>query len=161
MTATTLTEKGVLHRNSISLPLFRPVPKPPPAAPRVVQPNGAEKLSIPVPVSSPPQTKQSVSILDLDLLGKGDKVVIRTANSSYNFEMRDHHFCRVIPEKSPARSGDAMLMGGTNADASEYTPARVLVGGRAAYQFPDEDAAILTSVVESIFWVVAAKSGSA
>lgn len=49
------------------------------------------------------------------------------------------------------------MMGGTNAEASEYMPNRVLVGGRAAYQFHDEESAILTSVVESIFWVAARK----
>ena len=100
---------------------------------------------------------QTIRKLDLDLLGNGDKVVVRTANSTYNFEMGEHHSCKVVPGKSSARTGEALLMGGTNADASEYTPDRILVGGRVAYQFPDEESAILTSVVESIFRVAAGK----
>ena len=148
----------MLHRDSISLPLFRPISKPPSSAPLVPGLNETEKNSTLTPVSSCPQT---VLKLDLDLLRKGDKVVIRTANSTYNFEMGDHHSCRVIPEKSTARSGEAMLVGGTTADASEYTPDQVAVGGRAAYKFPDEDAAILTSVVESISRIAAANPSRA
>ena len=145
-----------MHRDSISLPLLRPVSKPPSTQLQETHPNSVEKSPAPAPGSPP--TVQTVQKLDLDLLGSGDKIVLRTANSTYNFEMGDHLHCKVIPGKSTARSGDAILMGGTNADASEYTPNRLLVGGRAAYQFPDEEAAILTSVIESIFWVEARKS---
>ena len=144
----------MLHRDSISLPLFRPISKPPSSAPLVPGLNETEKNSTLTPVSSCPQT---VLKLDLDLLRKGDKVVIRTANSTYNFEMHDRHSCKVVPSKSSARTGEATLMGGTNADASEYTPNRILVGGRAAYQFPDEESAVLTSVIVSIFLVAAGK----
>ena len=149
----TQPENGVLQRDAISLPLLRPVSKPPSVAAQSLQPPAGKEAPAP---GSPP-TVQSVQKLNLDLLENGDKVVVRTANSTYNFEMADHHLCRVIPGKPSARSGEAILMGGTNADASEYTPNRILVGGRAAYQFADEDSAILTSVVESIFWVAAKK----
>jgi hypothetical protein len=161
MTATTQPENGVLQHDAISLPLLRPVskapstPLSPPHANRVAHTPEPAPAHAPAP-SSPP-TVQSVQKLDLDLLGNGDKVVVKTANSTYNFEMADHHLCKVIPSKSSARTGEAMLMGGTNADASEYSPNRILVGGRAAYQFADEDTAILTSAVESIFWVAARK----
>lgn len=153
MTATTQPENGVMHRDSISLPLLRPVSKPPTTQHQGPPPNSVEKPAVPAP-NSPP-TVQSIQKLDLDVLGSGDKVVLRTANSTYSFEMGEHLHCKVFPGKSTAKSGEAILMGGTNADASEYTPNRVLVGGRAAYQFPDEESAILTSVIESIFWVAA------
>ena len=153
MTATTQSENGILHREAISLPLFRPVSKPPTGP--ALQPDALRKSPAPAP-SSPPNV-QPVQKLDLDALGNGDKVVVRTANSTYNFEMGDRHSCKVIPGKSSARTGGAILMGGTNADASEYTPDRILVGGRVAYQFPDEESAVLTSVVESIFLVAAVK----
>ena len=159
MTATTQPDNGILQREGISLPLFRPVSKPPSTPPQTVHPNGFETSPAPSPASPP--TVQSVQKLDLDLLRNGDKVVLRTANSTYNIEMRDHLFCKVVPSRSAARNGDAVLMGGINADTSEYTPNRLLVGGRAAYQFPDEDSAILTSVVESIFWVAAGNSAPA
>jgi len=96
---------------------------------------------------------QNVQKLNLDLLTEGHKVVIRTSNSTYNFEMLGDLRCKVIPGKPSARSGHAVLRGGLNADATEYLPNRILVGGRAAYQFDDEETAILTSVIESIFWV--------
>jgi hypothetical protein len=153
MTATTQPDPGILQREAISLPLFRPVSKPPSTPSQNGHSNSVETPPAP---SSPP-TVQSILKLNLDLLGAGDKVVLRTANSTYNFEMQEHHLCKVVPSKPGARSGDAVLMGGTNADASEYTPNRIHVGGRAAYQFSDEDSAILTSVVESIFWVAAKK----
>jgi len=151
MTATTESESGVLHREAISLPLFRPISKPPPGP--ALQPKAMAES----PAAGSPLTVQPIQKLDLDLLGNGDRVVVRTANSTYNFEMRDRHSCKVIPGKSSARTGEAVLMGGTNADASEYTPARILVGGRVAYQFPGEATAVLTSVVESIFLVAAGK----
>ncbi|MFA7345112.1 MAG: hypothetical protein WC003_12485 [Terrimicrobiaceae bacterium] len=152
-------ENGVLQREPISLPLLRPVSKPPSIQPRDIQPKAGEQSPAPAPASPP--TVQSLQKLNLDLLGSGDKVVLRTANSTYNFEMGENHFCKVVPGKSSARSGEAVLMGGTNAEASEYTPNRILVGGRAAYQFPDEESAILTSAVKSIFWVAAKKPACA
>ena len=154
MTAITQSSNGVLEREAISLPLLRPVSKPPSVPPPTGQPEVAAART----PSSPPSV-QSIEKLDLDLLGSGDKVVVRTANSTYNFEMADHHHCKVIPSKASARTGEAILMGGTNADASEYTPNRIVVGGRAAYQFPGEESAILTSVVESIFRVAAKRPG--
>ncbi len=169
MTAITHPGNGTLHRDAIALPMLRPVakavsphiPEVPavsevvPVAPAVPEPS-PESTNASPGLSSPP-TVQSVQKLNLDLLGQGDKVVVRTANSTYNFEIATHHMCKVVPGKSTSRSGEAILMGGTSADASEYTPDRVFVGGRMAYQFPDEDSAILTSVVESIFWVATRK----
>jgi len=151
MTANTESENGVLHREAMPLPLFRPVSKPPSRP--ALQPDAARES--PAPAAGSPPTVQQVQKLDLDLLGNGDKVVVRTANRTYNFEMRDRRSCKVVPGKSSARAGEAILMGGTDADASEYTPDRIRVGGRVAYQFPDEESAILTSVAESIFLVPA------
>ena len=160
MTAITQAENIGFHREAIALPLLRPVVKPaaniPPAQEPVPSPEPP-----PAPVSNSPPAVQSVQKLNLDLLSTGDKLVVRTANSTYNFEIGGHHQCRVIPGKASARSGEAILMGGTNSDASEYTPDRVSVGGRLAYQFADEESAILTSAVESIFWVQAKKPAQA
>ncbi len=160
MTATTEAENMGFHREAIALPLLRPVVKPASVQSAVPENPPAGPVAPPAPsapASNSPPAVQSVQKLDLGLLSHGDKLVVRSANSTYNFEMGDQHNCKVIPGKSSSRSGDAVLMGGTNADASEYTPERVFVGGRLAYQFPDEEAAILTSVVESIFWVQAKK----
>lgn len=179
MTAITHPGNGTLHRDAIALPMLRPVAKavsspspylpevPPvpavsgesavPVTPVAKKPSPGPANGSPASAPSSPPTVQSVQKLNLDLLGQGDKVVVRTANSTYNFEIAAHHMCKVVPGKSTARSGEAILMGGTSADATEYTPDRVFVGGRMAYQFPDEDSAILTSVVESIFWVSARK----
>ncbi|MFZ4775564.1 MAG: hypothetical protein ACOYM3_09390 [Terrimicrobiaceae bacterium] len=157
MTATTQAEDMGFHREAIALPLLRPVSKPA-SVPLSAQepPPGAVPPPAPSAPSSPPAV-QSVQKLNLDLLSSGDKLVVRTANSTYNFEMGEQLHCKVVPGKSTARTGEAILMGGTNADTSEYTPERVFVGGRLAYQFPDEESAILTSAVESIFWVQAKK----
>lgn len=160
MTAITQPENGAMQRDSIALPLLRPVAKPASIPPRIPEPSTAVETPLdahPAPVSTSPPTVQSVPKLNLDFLVKGEKVVVRTANSTYNFEIIDHHYSRVIPSKASSRTGDALLMGGTNADTTEYTPNRVFVGGRMAYQFPDEDSAILTSIVESIFLVSAHK----
>ena len=153
MTATTPSENGVLHREAISLPLFRPISKP--SAAPALQPKAVPGSH--APAATAPRAVQPIQKLDLDPLGNGDKIVVRTANSTYNFEMHDRHSCKVVPSKSSAKTGEATLMGGTNADASEYTPNRILVGGRAAYQFPDEESAVLTSVIVSIFLVAAGK----
>lgn len=158
MTATTYPENGILQRDAISLPLLRPVSKPPSAT---VAPEPATKAA-PEPEAAPkpksPPTVQTVQKLNADLLGAGDKLVVRTANSTYNFEFSSPMHCRVIPSKSSARTGEAVLMGGLSADASEYTPNRISVGGRIAYQFTDEDSAIMSSEIVSIFWVAAPKS---
>lgn len=155
MTAETHQGNGVFQRDAISLPLLRPVSKPPsaPPPPEVAEP--VEVQAPPATAAKTPPTVQSLAKLNLDLLDAGDKVVIRTANSTYNFEILRPYFSNVIPSKSTARTGEAILMGGLSDDGTEYTPNRVYVGGRLAYQFPDEESAILTSVVESIFWVAA------
>ncbi|MEI6279515.1 MAG: hypothetical protein WCQ16_09065 [Verrucomicrobiae bacterium] len=133
-------------RDSIQLPIFRRV------APeqKVVS---APKPEATVASGGVPPVVHCVDKLVLEDLAAGDKVVVKTANTTYNLEMAGDLRCKVIPGKSSARSGDAVLVGGLNADASEHTPNRVFVGGRLAYQFPDEEHCILTSVVESIFWV--------
>lgn len=159
MTATTQPENGTIQRDSISLPLLRPVSRPPTTQHPVTPANGADRPSAPAP-NTPPAV-QSVQKLNLDLVGNGDKVVLRTANSTYNLEMGENLRCKVIPGKSGAKGGEATLMGGTNVDATEYTPNRILVGGRAAYQFADDEAAVLTSVIESIFWVPAKAASKA
>jgi len=137
-------------KEAISLPMFRKVAVP--AVPAVPAARAAA-----TPTASVPPTVQRVEKLKFELLSPGDKLVVKTANSTYNFELaRDFH-CKVVPSKASARSGEAILMGGLNDDQTEYTPNRVLVGGRLAYQFPDEESCVLTSPVESIFWVPAKK----
>jgi hypothetical protein len=162
MTVTSQTAGGVLQHDAISLPFLRPVAKP---VSRVAPPSTPIAESCPVaPVASPatvPPTVESVQKLDLEQIGLGDKVVVRTANTTYNFEIGENSHAIVTVSKPAARSGETLLMGGTNADATEHTPHAVYVGGRMAFQFPDEQSAILTSVVESIFRVPAKKAPQA
>lgn len=154
MSAITQQEADAPSREAISLPILRPVQKPASIFPPAVPPANDKTVQ---PPDSPPAV-QSVQKLNLDLLEEGDKIVIRTANTTYNFEMSAPLQCKVVTGKSSSRSGEVTLMGGTNAEVTEYSPNRILVGGRATYQFPDEESAVLTSVVESIFWVAARKS---
>jgi len=109
-----------------------------------------------LPHSVPPAV-QSLQKLRLEDLHAGDKVVVKTMNSTYSFEVGDDFHSKVVPSKASARSGEVILMGGLNLDLTEHTPNRVYVGGRMAYQFPDEESCILTSSVESIFRVPASK----
>lgn len=137
---------------AIPLPMFRRVVPNSSTSPALVPGPAHEKL----PQSVPPAV-QSVQKLRLEDLHAGDKVVVKTKNSTYNFEVGENFHSKVIPSKSSARSGEVVLMGGLNLDLTEHTPNRVYVGGRMAYQFPDEESCILTSSVESIFWVPAKK----
>jgi hypothetical protein len=138
------------------------VPEILPAAPEVVAEPVAEPAALsaaePVPGSLQP-TVECVEKLVLDTLLPGDKLVVKTHNSTYNFEMRENLACKVVPSKSSARSGEALIVGGLNAACDEHTPNRVYVGGRLAYQFPDEENCVLTSIVESIFRVPARQDG--
>jgi len=136
---------------AIALPLFRRNTPAPAATPVAAPP-----VATPAVASIPP-TVQRLQKLKLEELAPGDKLVVKTANSTYNFEMAENFHCKVVPSKASARSGEAVLMGGLNEDQSEYTPNRVHVGGRMAYQFPDEESSVLTSPVESIFFVPAKK----
>ncbi len=133
------------ENEAISLPMFRRQAAPADAP-------AAQPAATPVAANVPPAV-QRLEKLKLELLSPGDKLVVKTANSTYNFEMAQELHCKVVPSKSSARSGEAILMGGLNEDQTQYTPNRVRVGGRLAYQFPDEEDCILTSPVESIFWV--------
>lgn len=98
---------------------------------------------------------QSLPKLELELLGSGDKVVVRTANTTYSLEVLEGTKCRLTPGNPKARSGEGDIAGGTNAEATEYTPNRLFVGGRMAFLFNGDQEAMLTSVVESIFRVPA------
>jgi len=156
---------SALH-GAIQLPIFRRA-SPAPAAAPVPKVVSAPEAPAPVvsdpkpaaPQGSVPPAVQCVTKLALEELAAGDKVVVKTGNSTYSFEMLDDLCCKVVPSKSSARSGEAFLAGCLNADASEHTPNRIFVGGRLAYQFPDEDTCIMTSLVESIFWVPARRNG--
>ncbi|MEI6034098.1 MAG: hypothetical protein WCS65_07445 [Verrucomicrobiae bacterium] len=137
----------------IQPPMFRRVSPVPEAAPAP----GTSGAGAP-PTTSPEGIQPAMRCLGklaLDDLAAGDKVVVKTANSTYRFEMIGALRCNVLPSKPSARSGEAILAGGLNDEASEHTPNRVFVGGRLAYQFPDEEACIMTSVVESILLVPA------
>ncbi|GEM_PF-1878327 len=127
----------------------------------IVEPVAEVVAETPVPpVSGSVQpTVQCVDKLVFEALSSGDKFVVKTHNSTYNFEMDENLACKVIPSKSSARSGVAFLVGGFSAACDEHTPNRVYVGGRLAYQFSDEENCVLTSVVESIFWVPARQDG--
>ncbi len=166
-------ENGVLQRDAIALPLLRPVSKPPSVPPPSETPRNGNAHSEPLrdklpakteasqeiapPKPSSPPTVQSLKKLNLDILCVGDKVVVKTSNSTYNFEIHGPYLSKVIPSKSNARSGEVTLMGGLNTEGTEYTPNRAYVGGHIAYQFSDEESAILTSQIESIFWVAVRK----
>lgn len=157
----TISQSGV-HSSApqaIPLPMFRRVASPPSSA---VIPSAMPAMPVAapahdkLPVNVPPAV-QAVDKLVLETLKAGDKLVVKTVSSTYNFEIGENFHSKVVSSKSSARSGDVILMGGLNADATEHTPNRVYVGGRMAYQFSDEETCIMTSVVESIFWVPAKK----
>lgn len=136
--------------DSIPLPIFRrSTPASSAGAP-------ATAPKAPVSVGTPPAVKR-LDKLRLEELCEGDKLVVKTLNSTYNFEMGADFHCKVAPSKPTARSGDAVLMGGLNPEQTEHTPNRVFIGGCLAYKFADEEASILTSPVESIFLVSAKK----
>jgi hypothetical protein len=148
----TISQAGVLQSTpeAIPLPMFRRVVPNSSTAPAFVPTPAHEKL----PHNVPPAV-QSLQKLRLEEIHAGDKVVVKTKNSTYNFEVGENFHSKVIPSKSSARSGEVILMGGLNLELTEHTPNRVYVGGRMVYQFPDEESCILTSLVESIFWVPA------
>jgi len=136
---------------SISLPIFRR------ATPASTSGNPATTPPRPVATASVPPAVQRLDKLRLESLSEGDKVVVKTLNSTYNFEIGVNFHCKVVPSKPSARTGTVVLMGGLNVEQTEHTPNRVFIGGCLAYKFDDEEVCILTSPVESIFLVPAKK----
>lgn len=150
----------------IRLPVFRKLAPPPatslrPTAPAAQTAPGAP-VQIPKPLTPAAPLKHpkpapgvlaspaSLAKLILESLAPGDKLVVKSLNTTYRFEMGENFRCQVTTEKPGTRSGEVELMGGMNADGTEYTPNRIHVGGRMAYKFPDEQTCVLTSVLESI-----------
>lgn len=107
---------------------------------------------------SAPDEVQAISAKDsekihVDALRVRDRVIFRTAKTTYVLTVGKNSRCILSSTNSSAKLGQIILRGGTNADITEYTPNRIFVGGRLAYAF-DEDASelVTTSPIESLVY---------
>jgi len=89
--------------------------------------------------------------LDVEALRARDRVILQTSRSTYTLTVGKNLHCILSSTNPSAKIGQIILKGGTNADVTEYTPNRIIVGGRMAYVF-DENAAEMTTtpVIESL-----------
>lgn len=87
----------------------------------------------------------------VDLLRVRDKLVLQTARGSYRLVVGKKLHCILSADCPSAKCGQIILQGGTNADATEYTPNRIFVGGRLAYSFDEKDSSLVTTpVIDSL-----------
>ena len=91
--------------------------------------------------------------IHVDSLRVRDRVVLRTAESTYLLTVGKHSHCILNSTNRAEKSGQIILRGGTNADVTEYTPNRIFVGGRLAYVFDEEASSMVTTpVIESLVY---------
>lgn len=103
-----------------------------------------------VPFGDPMNTIEKINI---DSLRVRDRIVAHTASSTYHVAVGKNLHCILSSTNKSTRGGQIILMGGTNADATEYTPNRIFVGGRLAYSFEQESSSLLTTpVIESLVY---------
>ncbi|MBE2205103.1 MAG: hypothetical protein IAE94_12275 [Chthoniobacterales bacterium] len=96
----------------------------------------------------PPAITEKIHV---DSLRVRDKVILRTAKSTYVLTVGKNSHCILSAANIPAKVAQIILRGGTNADATEYTPNRIYVGGRLAYAFDEESTDMMTtSQIESL-----------
>ncbi len=89
--------------------------------------------------------------IHVDALRVRDRVVMRTAKSTYLLTVGKNSHCILNSTDPLGKSSQIILRGGTNADVTEYTPNRIFVGGRLAYVFDEEAASLVTTpVIESL-----------
>lgn len=95
----------------------------------------------------------TIEKINVDTLRVRDLIVACTAGSTYQVIVGKNLHCILTSSNKSARGGQIILMGGTNADATEYTPNRIFVGGRLAYAFEEESSSLVTTpVIESLVY---------
>ena len=89
----------------------------------------------------------------VDALRPRDRVTLQTAKSCYLLTVGKNSHCILSSNPMPDKSGQILLLGGTNAEVTEYTPNRIFVGGRLAYAFDEADSSLVTTaVIESLVY---------
>lgn len=100
---------------------------------------------IPAPVR---MTLQKISVEDLKVR---DRVIFLTAKGTYFLTVGKKGHAILSSTNSTAQAGQIILKGGTNADVTEYTPNRIVLGGRLAYAFDEEALELITTpVIDSL-----------
>ncbi len=107
--------------------------------------------SIPPGSASIFPTTANTQKIHVDALKMRDRVYFSTAKASYQLTVGKNSHCILSSPDSSTRVGPIVLKGGTNADVTEYTPNRILLGGRLAYTLEDEATEMTTTpVIESL-----------
>lgn len=99
---------------------------------------------------SSPDESQDISTkglekIHVESLSVRDRVILRTAKSTYVLTVGKNSHCILSSTNSSAKVGQIILRGGTNADVTEYTPNRIFVGGRLAYAFSEDASELVTT----------------
>jgi hypothetical protein len=101
------------------------------------------------PISAPAGiTLQKISVEELKVR---DRVILLTAKGTYFLTVGKKGHAILSSTNSTAQAGQIILKGGTNADVTEYTPNRIVLGGRLAYAFDEETLELITTpVIDSL-----------
>jgi hypothetical protein len=85
--------------------------------------------------------------INIESLRLRDRVTLQTARDIYLLTIGKNSRCILSSTNPSAKVGRIILRGGTNGDATEYTPNRIFVGGRLAYAFDEEASSLVTTPV--------------
>lgn len=106
------------------------------------------ELPDPSAVSSTALAGESVGKIDIESLRARDHVEFRTPDDViYTVCVGKNLHGILTSTNKVAQAFHIIICGGTNADSSEYTPNRVVVGGRLAYSFEKDAESVLTTPV--------------
>jgi hypothetical protein len=88
--------------------------------------------------------------LDLGSLQEGDRLLIRTKNTSYLFAMTGPHSAVLTPNRADRPAGPVRIQGCIYGQSKMIKPGHLFCGGGLEIRFDEEKNTVITTAIEAI-----------
>ncbi|HEY5078717.1 MAG TPA: hypothetical protein VII43_02675 [Opitutaceae bacterium] len=88
--------------------------------------------------------------LDLGSLQDGDRLLIRTKNTSYLFAMTGPHAAMLKPNRADRPSGPVRIQGCIYGQSKMIKPGHLFCGGGLEIRFDEDKNTVITTAIEAI-----------
>jgi len=91
--------------------------------------------------------------LDLSLIKEGDRVLVRTRNTSYLLHMTGTHSARLVTDRPDRPGGNAKIKGCAFGHSRMIKPGHLFCGGNMEFTLEQSRQTFLTSPIQAIQWI--------
>jgi hypothetical protein len=88
--------------------------------------------------------------LDLEGLREGDRLLVKTRNTSYLFRMTGPHSALLTPNRKDRPSGAVRIQGCIYGQSKMIKPGHLFCGGGLEIRFDEESKTVITTAIEAI-----------